>query len=131
MPLSKVNPKHLRYLLVGGWNTLFGYGTMVGLYYLLSSHLHLVVIATIANLLAISMSFTTYKLFVFRSQGKWWHEYLRSYVVYGGNAIFGILGLWLLASGMGMPVWLAQGLLMVFGVVLSYIGHQKFTFRNA
>ena len=39
--------KPLRYLIAGGWNTIFGYGVTVGLYALMADKLHIVLIATI------------------------------------------------------------------------------------
>lgn len=125
-----VGEKSLRYLLVGAGNTAFGYVATVGLYYSLTPWLHLVMIMVLANVICISFSFVTYKLLVFRSGGAWWYEYLRCYVVYGGSAVIGILGLWILVDGWGIPFWLAQAALMVVTVVASYIGHDRFTFGN-
>jgi putative flippase GtrA len=122
--------KMLRYLFIGGFNTAFGYGATVGLYYLLRPHLHIVVIGLIANVVCITESFITYKLFVFRSPEHWLREYLRCYVVYGTSALIGIAGLWLLVNVIGIPFWLAQGLLMVISVAISYAGHDRFTFKK-
>jgi putative flippase GtrA len=122
--------KPLRYLVVGGFNTAFAYFATVGLYYSLSKWLHIVVIGVLANIICITVSFATYKIFVFRSGAGWLHEYLRSYVVYGGSAVIGIAGLWILVDGLGIEFWLAQGGLMIIGVVISYIGHDRFTFKN-
>lgn len=120
----------MRYLIAGGWNTAFGYFATVVLYYLLSMRLHIVAIGILANIICISMSFLTYKLFVFKSQGEWIREYFRSYVVYGGSAVIGISGLWFLVDMIGIPFWLAQAVLMVAGVIVSYVGHDKFTFNK-
>lgn len=119
-----------RYLLVGGFNTLVGYGLGVGLYLALAARLHILVIGVIANVLAITVSFTTYKYLVFRSPGRWLVEYLRSYLVYGGSALVGIMLLWLLVDGLRLPIWLAQGLAIILTVIASYLGHDRFTFRR-
>lgn len=119
-----------RYLMVGGFNTLVGYGLGVGLYLALSDRLHILVIGVIANVLAITVSFTTYKYLVFRSPGRWLAEYLRSYLVYGGSALIGIMLLWLLVDGLRLPIWLAQGLAIILTVIASYLGHDRFTFRR-
>lgn len=120
-----------RYLLVGGFNTLVGYSLGVGLYLVLSPLLHILVIGVIANILAITISFTAYRRFVFRTHGHWLGEYLRSYVVYGGTAVFGIMLLWLLVDGLGMPIWVAQGIAILLTVIVSYLGHARFTFRRS
>jgi putative flippase GtrA len=100
------------------------------LYYLLKHWLHLVVIAALSNVINVSFSFLTYKLFVFRSAGIWWQELFRSFIVYGGSALIGIIGLWALVDGLGVPFWLAQGSLMVISVLFSYVGHNRFTFKQ-
>lgn len=123
--------RKLRYLLVGGLNSLVGYGLGVGLYLLLSPALHILLIGLVANLLAISFSFTTQKLLVFRTKGRWLSEYLRSYLVYGGMGVMGTVLLWALVDGIHLPIWIAQGVAIGLTVVLSYVGHARFTFRSA
>ena len=120
----------LRYLLAGGWNTVFGYGIGVGLYTILSSQLHVAVIAAIANILAITMSFLTYKLFVFKTTGNWLSEYGRSYLVYGSMALLSIVLLWAMVDYLGMDIWYAQALVILLTVGVSYLGHKFFTFRS-
>lgn len=128
---ASMRAKGLPFLLAGVWNTAFGYGATVGLYYWLRPWLHLVVIAALANVVCITMSFLTYKIFIFKTAGGWFREYLRCYVVYGGNAVVGIAGLWFLVDILGIPLWLAQFGLMGVGVVLSFIGHELFTFQKS
>ena len=123
--------QELRYLFVGVLNTLFGYTLGVGLYLALSPMVHVLIIGVISNVLAITFSFITYKWLVFQSRDHWLAEYLKSYLVYGGSAVLGILLLWLLVDGLAIPIWLAQGLAMSITVVASYLGHARFTFRRA
>jgi len=122
--------RKLVYLLVGGFNSVAGYSIVVGLYHLLKSHLDIVYIAVIGNMLAISISFCTYKLLVFKTRGRWMQEYLRSYLVYGSAAIINVLLLWIFVTGLSFNIWLAQGAAMLITVVLSYIGHSQFTFSK-
>jgi len=118
-------------LLIGGLNTLVGYLLGIGLYYLLSSQLHILLIAAAANVLAISFSFCTYKLLVFRTRSNWLAEYRRSYVVYGGMALLSTVLLWALVDGLQQPIWLAQALAVGLTVFVSYLGHSRYTFRPA
>lgn len=125
-----IHDRRLRYLLVGGWNTGFGYFVSLVLYQCLAHRLHIVLIGIIANIINISMSFFTYKIFVFKTRGNPLYEYLRSYVVYGAGAIIGIIALWLLVDGLHFPFWIAQGMVVAVTVVISYFGHLLFTFRK-
>lgn len=125
-----LNSRKIRYLLVGGLNTLFGYLVGVGVYKLMSHALDVWVIGIVSNMLAISFSFVTYKLFVFKTAGQWLQEYLKAYSVYGAMAIVGIALLWLYVEVLSLSIWLAQGIVIVSTVALSYIGHSKITFRR-
>jgi putative flippase GtrA len=122
--------RKMMYLLAGAWNTLFGYTVGLLLYSYLSDRFHIITISVIANILAISMSYFTYKLFVFKTAGNWWPEYLRSYVVYGGSALVGTGLLWLQVDYLHIPFWLAQGLAIALTVIFSYMGHARFTFAE-
>ena len=128
---KNLDNRKIRYLLAGGWNTLFGYSTGVVLYYAFSRYLHITVIALLANILAITMAYLTYKLFVFQTQGNWLSEYFRSYLVYGGMALLGIGFLWVMVDGLNIPFWLAQGLVVVATVIISYFSHSRFTFKSS
>jgi putative flippase GtrA len=75
------------------------------------------------------MSFLTYKFFVFRTKNNWLKEYLRSYIIYGGVALISLCILWLAVDFLKMPFWIAQALVMSVGVLSSYIGHDRFTFK--
>ena len=128
---SLFDSRQVRYLLVGGMNAIVGYGLGVGLYLLLSPEFHILLIGLVGNVLAISFSFTTQKLLVFRTKGRWLSEYLRSYLVYGGMGLIGTFLLWALVDGIHLPIWIAQGVAIGLTVVLSYLGHARFTFRSA
>jgi putative flippase GtrA len=122
--------KSARYLLAGGWNTLFGYGVGVGLYVLLIDRLHITLIAIIANIISITMSFVIYKLYVFRSPGNWLKEYLRCYILYGSMACFGIVLLWIFVDYFHINIWFSQAFVIFSTVFASYFGHKFFTFKN-
>ena len=117
-----------RYLLAGAWNTIFGYFCGVSIYYFFGVEWGVLKVALFANILAITMAFLTYKLFVFKTRGNWIAEYIRAYLVYGSAAIVGIILLLLLVDILGFKFWLAQALVILITVVFSYLGHKNFTF---
>ena len=122
---------HLRYLIAGAWNTAFGYFLANILYYTLQHKFHLISISIFSNILAITMSFLTYKMLVFKTKGKWLSEYGRFYILYGANAILGTSLLWVLVDLIGIPFWIGQALILLMSVILLYIGNSKFTFVNS
>ena len=119
----------ISYLLAGLWNTVFGYTLSLVLYSLLRSYLHILAISLIANIISISISFITYKIFVFKSKGNWLQEYIRCYIVYGMISLVTMVILWISVDFIKTPFWIAQGLLMPIMILFSYIWHKKFTFN--
>jgi putative flippase GtrA len=87
-------------------------------------------IGIISSIISISISFTTYKIYVFKTSGNWLREYLKAYVVYGLTAFISIAILWLFIEKIKMSIWIAQGLTVVFTVFISYLGHNRYTFKK-
>jgi putative flippase GtrA len=127
---SGKNRTSIRYLLAGGWNTLFGYFVGPIIYYGLEGRMHVVLVGIIAYVLSITMAFFTYKVFVFRTKGNWLAEYCRSYMVYGVTAVIGIGVLWGLVDGLKVPFWIGQGLVIIVTTIISYLSHSRFTFSR-
>ncbi|MEX3959345.1 GtrA family protein [Trinickia sp. EG282A] len=122
--------KTLRYLLVGGVNTAFGYCVNVGLYYALHTQQQLFAICLLANVVCITEAFFLHRLFVFKSREPWLREYLRCYAVYGSTMLVATVALWLLVDALGVPFWFAQMLVLTISVAVSFIGHDQFTFKK-
>ena len=120
----------IKYLLAGAWNTLFGYIVAIIVYELLSKYFGIIVIGIAINFITITSAFLVYKLFVFRSKGKWFVEYFRCMLVYGWAAIFGIFMLWLMVENMKVKFFIAQAITTLITVCISYCLHNKFTFRK-
>lgn len=120
----------IRYLVAGGYNTVFGFLVFAGLYFLLETQLHYIVIAMIAQVLAITNAFLVYRYLVFRSDGNILHEYLKIYVVYGVTFVLSIVMLALLVELLGLHPVLAQFFVILVTVVVSYLGNSRFTFSS-
>jgi len=128
MIFEVLSNKKFRYLLAGAWNTVFGYFCGVAIYYRFGGVLGVLLVSILSNVLSISMAFLTYKLFVFKTKGNWAIEYMRAYFVYGISSGIGILSLLIFVDWLKIPFWLAQGLTIPVGVIISYIGHKRYTF---
>ena len=90
----------LRYVLVGGFNTLFGYASFVAILTLLGNlapqrYLSLTAIAAslLSTPLNITVAYFGYKFFVFRTKGNYLLEWLKCFAVYGTGMIPGLLAL--------------------------------------
>jgi putative flippase GtrA len=130
----------VRYLLVGGFNTCFGYTLFVAFNYLFRSLgvYGSEIASLLGNVIAITVAFLGYKWFVFRTHGNYLREWLRCLSVYGSSMLFALVMLpplilllrrWYGHSQMASNV--AAAILTVVTVAASYFGHKHFSFRRS
>ena len=110
-----------RYLLVGGFNTLFGYCSFLLILKLLATviparFLSLTAIAAsiISTPLNITVAYFGYKFFVFKTKGNYLLEWLKCFAVYGTGMIPGLVAL-------GALTRLIQSLLHSHNLVLHNV----------
>ena len=131
--MKKFYKKHrekINYLLVGAWNTVFGYFTFVILYFLLSARIHYMFILGFSNVLSITNAYVGYKTFVFRTRGNYIREYLRFYVVYGAAIGLNFILLPIVVEVLSVNPVIAQGIIIWLTIIFSYFGHKRFSFRK-
>lgn len=127
--LYQRHKEKIDYLLVGGWNTIFGYLTFLALYYMLAARVHYLILLVISNVLSITNAYIGYKIFVFKTRGNYLREYLRFYVVYGIALVLNLILLPVCVELFRLSPPLAQGGLIFINVIFSYLGHKNFSFR--
>lgn len=125
-----IEKKEVRFLSAGVINTLFGYFLGLLIYLMLQDYCVVVVIALLANVIAIFFSFLTYKLFVFRTKGNWLKECCKCYISYSVGAVIGSFLISYQVEQILLPFWVAQAISILFTTVLSFIFHNYFTFRT-
>jgi len=119
----------LRYLIIGGWNTLVGWGLFFALYALLGSRLNYLVIACMSHVVAVTNAFVCHRYLVFRSDAPWFLAYLRFNVTQLLGLLWGLAGLALLVQGAHLSPPMAQCIVLASGLVLTYLLHRRFSFR--
>ena len=128
-----------RYLLVGAWNTFFGYGTFA----LFTAVLNPIVphsyiwASLLSSLLNITVAYFGYKWFVFKTKGNYLREWMRCVAVYSGGIAFALIALPVLVllirrntRFFAEAPYIAGALLTVVVVVYNFLGHKKFSFRT-
>jgi len=128
--LLKTREQGIRYLLVGAWNTVFGFALFAALQLLFGDHVHYLILLCIAMVFAILNAYIGYRLFVFKVQGRWLRDLGRFSIVYIGSLAANIAILPLLVEVVGLPVLLAQAAVVGGSVVLSFFAHRSFSFRR-
>jgi putative flippase GtrA len=129
--ISALGGHRITYLLAGAM-TATVYYALLGLGLLFEKgdvpYLFLVVIS---HMITVVIVYPWYRLVVFRVSGEsWLTGYLRFYAV--GLSFLGVsvVGLPILVEYFGIPVMLAQGLIIVMSPPLSYAVHRAWTFRD-
>lgn len=120
----------VRYVLVGGWNTVFGYGVFAAMHLTLGDVVHYLVLLVAATVLAILNAFVGYRLLVFEVRGNVLGDLARFSVVYVGAFLANLALLPLLVEVAGLPVLLAQAFVVAATVVASFFAHRSFSFRR-
>ena len=118
------------FLLFGAINTIVGYLNSVIVYYFFKEDFSILTLIIFINIFNISFSFLTMKYFVFKSKGKIINEYLRSMLVYSGLFIVNSLAILTFYEIYKINFFLASFLATIFGVILSYYGNKKITFKK-
>lgn len=119
----------VRYLLIGAFNTFFGYSVFAALWLLWGQTFHYIVVLAISHIIVVTSAFFCYRIWVFRKKGGIGGDFVRFNMVYLGAFIFNILVLPVLVEGMHFHPLVAQALVVVVTVVASYLLHRRFSFR--
>jgi putative flippase GtrA len=126
-----------RYLLVGICNTAFAYGSYALFTALLDRHIPVSYLAAslISSVLNITVSFLGYKWFVFKTRGNYLKEWIRCLTVYSGGIALGLLllpptvyAVSHLTGNRGAAPYIAGALVLGVQVILSFVGHKRFSF---
>lgn len=120
--------KELRFLFVGGVNTAVGYATYAlciffGLHYSFAQF--------ISAIIGVANSYVWNKYFTFRKKGKSISEVIRFITVYVVSYAVNLGLLYVLIDRLKMSEYLAGVLGLITTTLISYIGHNKFSFKGA
>ncbi|MEO7860821.1 MAG: GtrA family protein [Nitrospirales bacterium] len=131
--MKKLYARHsqkIQYLLIGGWNTVFGYGVFTALYYYGTArfNLHYIIPLLLSHAISVTSAYLIYKRFVFKTKGNFIREYCRFCTFYWFSLAANLILLPALVEVAGMNPIISQGLLIIVAAVTSYLWHAHYTF---
>lgn len=136
--LRRVPDQRVAFLLVGGFNTAFGFLAFVAfdrLYAALAPQwvdvVHNTVTLACAHVVSVIVAFVLYRTLVFRVTGQVWRDLARFESVYLVSLGVNWVLLNLLTVVLGLPAILAQALVVGVIAVVSFFGHKHFSFRRS
>ena len=126
---ERLKGRPIRYLIVGGWNTVFGLGFFSLLYLVLGKTLGYLGVLTIAQVVAVMQSHLTQRVAVWRSHAPYLHELLRFSAVYVGSYVANLLLLAVAVDALGLPVLPSQWVIGLSLLVPTFLVSRAWTFR--
>jgi putative flippase GtrA len=126
---AKVIADHrVRYLMVGaGTNVLYICLFWLG-WHLLEGIVSYLIVTAATNLSTALIVYPVYRGFVFGSEQTWLRGFWKFYTVYLVGLGVSLVGMPLLVEIIGVPVVLAQAILLAVQPVISYLLHRFWTF---
>ena len=128
----------VRFVLVGLWNTIFGYLVFVGLDYLFNlffspRYVAYMLAAVLANFIAIFNAYIFHKFVTFRSPLRGLAiipEFMRFFSMYLFSFFLGLVLLPVFVELFHLDPKIAGALLIPITTIISYLGHSRFSFRQ-
>ena len=125
-----LNNEKIRYLLVGGYNTAFGYILFVLLLIIFNSRAHYLILLIISHVVSVTNAFLAYKFLVFKTQEPWLPEFFKFNMVYLGTLLINLIALPIMVNLLTIRPIVAQAWFVVITVLISYLGHKRFSFKS-
>lgn len=121
------NRQEIRFLIVGGLNTLVGYGIFAILVYFQINYL---LANTISTIIGVAHSYLWNRFFTFKSKEKAGKEFVKFISVYVVSYLLGSITLILFKNVLHISPYLAGLLNLGFTTLISWFGHKNFSFRK-
>lgn len=120
-------PQKLRYLLVGGGNTIFAYVLFAILYFLTKNYSLSLVIQYIFS---VNVSIFDMRYYVFQKKGSLKKDYMRAIIVYLSMLYFNWVSLWVLCDILGVYPLCAQIAYIFLATILTFTLLKYFSFKK-
>lgn len=122
--------KQVRFVVVGGVNTLLGLALFPVLYLIFGDKADYLVILIISQITCISVSYLGNKLVVFKTKGWVLSEYLKFWLLHGLIIGLNLMALPFMVEHLEFNPMVAQAAFALVVVVASYFWHDKVTFTE-
>lgn len=121
-------PEKIRFLLVGGFNTLTAY--LLFVFFIEIVNLHYVYALSCMFIINVNISILTMRYYVFRSHSNLLKEYFKGWNVYIFLLGLNYAGLYLLIDVLKIREIIAQAIYLVFSTIVTYLIHKYITFSK-
>jgi putative flippase GtrA len=119
----------VRFVLVGLWNTGFGFLVFGGFLSAFGEGLYWLALV-FSHIISSSLAFVLYRRWVFRVTGFAVTDFVRFHIVYLSSFALNAVLLVLFVTVGGVPPLLAQAICQVLVLLVNFLGHKYFSFAR-
>ena len=121
-------PQKLRFLLVGGFNTVFSFGLFAFMVSILEISYKFAIV--IGYIISTNVSIFTQRYYVFRSFGNLKQEYIKAWKVYITTMLLNYMFMYIAVDILKANELISQALFSTIIVIITYIMHKYYTFKK-
>lgn len=125
---SVIRHEKVKFLIIGGYNTLFSLILGNLMYYFLP--LNYTIIAIALYIISVTNSYMTYKIFLFKTKGNILKELIRANITYLSTFCLNLFLMFVFVSILQMEKIIAFNIASVIVVIVIYTMHKFFTFKQ-
>lgn len=122
-------PEKIRYLLVGGYNTIVSYALYAGILWVMNGR-HEQVALALSFFISSLNSYWTQKIFVFATHGNVKKEYVKCLTAWGISYLMNVALLALFVDGLKLNPYAAQIMALVIVTINSWLMLKHFAFKE-
>ena len=127
-----ISDEKFRFLLVGGFNTFFGFFIFTGLTLTLQAVPHGYMVAlVISQIVSNFVAFYLHRKVTFRLKGQVVKDFIRFTMINIVSYVINLIVLPLLVTLAHLNPIVAQFLILIVTTVISFVGHKFFSFRRS
>jgi putative flippase GtrA len=123
--------EEVRYLVVGGFNTVVGLGLYAGFHVLLGHQLGYLLVLIPAYAVGIVVSFITQRIWVFAARGQVLLDFARFTSVQLSGMALNALVLAIVHESTSIPAVPSQAISLFIVAIATYFSHKFFSFRRS
>lgn len=125
-----INNKKIRYVLVGGFNTAFGYIVFYSNYIVLSKYINYILIVLLSHLISAIVAFILYRHFVFKNHNPIIPSFLKFNLSLTSQLILNLGITIFLVELAHIRVEISQFISVILSAIFGYFAHNHFSFRK-
>jgi putative flippase GtrA len=125
-----LNTQKLRFLIVGGFNSAFGYFIFLLVNLTLGSLAGYLVSLVVAQVISASVAYMLYRALVFKEGSRGFRAYAKFQSVYIVPLAVNMVALPILVELLNFEIYLAQAVFSLGWIVASFFVHKNFSFRK-